>query len=93
MLEYLNFFNYFKFFAWEDFVVVFLLYNFIKFLFMSAIIELIWPTQFFNRRHTTGYTLIRFRTYTETILKLRSYSLYSYIFNLFLIKSKFIFKN
>jgi hypothetical protein len=59
---------------------------------MSSINELIWPTQFFNRRHTTSYTFIRFRTFTETILKLRSYTSFFYLFNLFLIKTKFIFK-
>lgn len=86
-------FNFFKFFAWEDFIVIVLLYNFIKFLIMSAVHELIWPTQFFNRRHTTGYSFIRFRTFTETILKLRSFTKMTSLFNLYLIKIKFIFKN
>ena len=95
MLNYvldLNFFNFYKYFAFEDFIVVFLLYNFFKFLIMCAMTELIWPTQFFNRRHNVGYQLWRYRTYTETLLKLRGYSNFYYIFNDYLLKYFFIFK-
>jgi hypothetical protein len=93
MSEYLftlNFLNFYKNFLWEDFIVVLLLYNFIKYLIMCAMIELIWPTQFFNRRHNTGYQAFRLRTYTETLLKLRGYSSFFYVFNYFVIKYKFI---
>lgn len=87
----LDFFNFFVNYNFEDIIVVFLLYNFFKYLIMCSIIELIWPTQFFNRKNNIGYQLVRFRTFTETLLKLRNFSTYFLIFNKFLIKS-FFFK-
>lgn len=56
----------------EDVFVVLMLYSFIKLVLLSSIVELIWPTQFFNRRNSMGVTSLRLRTYTEVLLKLRS---------------------
>ena len=58
----------------EDVFVVLMLYSFIKLVLLSSIVELIWPTQFFNRRNSMGVTSLRLRTYTEVLLKLRSSS-------------------
>lgn len=88
----LDFFNFYTNWNFEDVIVVFLLYNFFKYLIMCSIIELIWPTQFFNRKNNIGYQLIRFRTYSETLLKLRNYSSFYYVFNIFLIKNIFFKK-
>jgi hypothetical protein len=38
---------------------------------LSSIVELIWPTQMFNRKNSTNVVSFRLRTFTETILKLR----------------------
>jgi len=54
----------------EDLFVILMLYSFIKLVLLSSLIELIWPTQFFNRRHVMGVLNFRLRTYTETVLKL-----------------------
>ena len=56
----------------EDIFVVLMLYSFIKLVLLSSIVELIWPTQFFNRRNSMGVTSLRLRTYTEVLLKLRN---------------------
>jgi Tfp pilus assembly protein PilZ len=56
----------------EDVFVVLMLYSFIKLIVLSSLVELIWPTQFFNRRNSMGVTTFRLRTYTEVLLKLRS---------------------
>lgn len=56
----------------EDIFVVLMLYSFIKLVVLSSIVELIWPTQFFNRRNSAGVVNFRLRTYTEVVLKLRS---------------------
>jgi hypothetical protein len=56
----------------EDVFVVLMLYSFIKLIVLSSLVELIWPTQFFNRRHSMGVINTRLRTYTEVLLKLRS---------------------
>jgi len=56
----------------EDVFVVLMLYSFLKLILLSSLVELIWPTQFFNRRNSMGVTSFRIRTYTEVLLKLRS---------------------
>ena len=55
----------------EDVFVVLMLYSFIKLILLSSLVELIWPTQFFNRRNSMGVTNYKLRTYTEVLLKLR----------------------
>jgi len=55
----------------EDVFVVIMVYSFFKLILLSSIVELIWPTQFFNRRHLISYCTTRFRTFTEFVLKLR----------------------
>jgi hypothetical protein len=59
----------------EDIFVVLMLYSFIKLVLLSSLIELIWPTQFFNRRNCTNVSNFRYRTYTEFFLKLRNNNL------------------
>jgi hypothetical protein len=68
--NYLNFYFLFS----EELIIIFLFYNFIKLLIFSSIFELIWPTQFFNRRNNFSL-ILKFRSFTETLLKLR----YKYI--------------
>jgi hypothetical protein len=55
----------------EDIFVVLSMYIFIKMVLLSSIVELIWPTQMFNRKNSTNITSFRLRTFTETLLKLR----------------------
>ena len=55
----------------EDIFVVIMLYTFIKIILLSSLVELIWPTQFFNRRNSSGVVSFRLRTFTEALLKLR----------------------
>ena len=68
----------------DDLVVIFMIYSFIKILLLSSLNELVWPTQFFNRRHNIGFQVFKFRTFTEVVLKLKSANsfifLYNYIF-------------
>lgn len=67
----------------EDVFVVLMLYSFIKLILLSSLVELIWPTQFFNRRNSMGVTNFRLRTYTEVLLKLRSTTTFSQFILLF----------
>jgi hypothetical protein len=55
----------------EDVFVVIIMYIFIKMVLLSSIVELIWPTQMFNRKNSTNVISFRLRTFTETLLKLR----------------------
>lgn len=77
-----TFFNYFdyKIFSIDELLSILLFYNFFKLLVFSSLVELIWPTQYFNRKHNINYKTFRYRTYTEFLLKLRSSS---YIYNIF----------
>ena len=73
-IEYFNNLNFlfnFDLFFLNDIIVVFLSYNFIKSLIFSSVFELIWPTQFFNRRNNFNYNFLRFRSFTEYLVKLR----------------------
>ena len=55
----------------EDVFVVLIMYIFIKMVLLSSIVELIWPTQIFNRKNSTNVISFRLRTFTEVLLKLR----------------------
>ena len=65
----LDIFDIFYNFVWEDLLVIFFLYSFLKYVILCSINELIWPTHFFNRKHSNSYTKNRFRTYVEYINK------------------------
>lgn len=84
-----NFFINFKLFSIEEIIIIFLFYNFIKILILGSILELIWPTQFFNRRHTKSF--FKYRTFTETLSKLKNcgnlYNIFNHVFiNYFFLK-------
>ena len=74
-----NYFNFYFLFS-EELIIVFLFYNFIKLLIFSSVFELIWPTHFFNRRNNFN-SILKFRGFTETLLKLRSNYLIKRSFN------------
>ena len=57
-------------FPLQEFLVLWFIYNFSKLLLVSIVNELVWPTQFFNRRHNNGYQYLKYRVYSEVILKL-----------------------
>jgi hypothetical protein len=80
--------NTFSMFATAEFFTVIFIFNFLQLLVLSVISELIWPTQLFNRQNTIGFTAYRLRTYTETLVKLRSYTVFYKTFNKFFIKKK-----
>ena len=86
----INFFFNFKLIFSEELLIIFLFYNFIKILIFSSLLELIWPTQFFNRRHSNKF--IKYRTLTEVLLKLRLNNDFYNVLNKSLIKYYFIKK-
>lgn len=75
-----NYFNFCFLFS-EEIIIVFLFYNFIKLLIFSSVFELIWPTHFFNRRNNFN-SVLKFRNFNETLLKLKSNYLVKNSFNL-----------
>jgi hypothetical protein len=85
-----NFFSIAYSTIFDDLIVILMLYSFIKILLMSSVIELIWPTQFFNRRQNIGFQVFKNRTYTEVFLKLNTPNQFVLISNtVFLLYSTF----
>lgn len=68
-------FSYYLTFSDELLVILFLL-NISKLLFLSTVVELIWPTHIFNKKHVISYTSLRWRSFNEFLLKLRSNNLF-----------------
>lgn len=87
-----SFFNYldYKIFSIDELLTILLFYNFFKLLVFSSLVELIWPTQYFNRKNNINYKVYRYRTYTEFLLKLRNTSDFSKIYNKVLINYFFV---
>lgn len=87
-----TFFNYldYKFFSIDELITILLFYNFFKLLTFSSIVELIWPTQFFNRKNNINYKVFRYRSYVEFLLKLRTNNIFYKTFNKKLISYFFI---
>jgi hypothetical protein len=86
--NFLNYFDY-KIFSIDELITILLFYNFFKLLVFSSLVELIWPTQFFNKKNNIHYQIFRFRSYVEFILKLRSVNLFYRVFSKKLINSFF----
>ena len=74
----------------DDLIVILMIYSFIKLVLMSSLNELVWPTQFFNRRHNIGFQVFKFRTFNEVILKLKSSNSFIFLNNIVFI-NYFIF--
>jgi hypothetical protein len=89
--SFFNYFNY-KIYSIDELVAILLFYNFFKLLVFSSLVELIWPTQFFNRKNNISYKLFRYRTYTEFLLKLRLPNFFKDTFNSGLLKYFFLKK-
>jgi len=66
----LNYYDIYKSLPREELVVALILYVFVKYTIMCSLLELIWPTQYFNKKHILGITITRVRTLVEYILKL-----------------------
>ena len=87
-----NFFNLYTFWNIEDILVLLFIYSLIKYIIVSSINELVWPTQIFNKKHNINWNIIKFRSYYEYILKNKNYNKYNYIFINFFYNYKFIFR-
>jgi hypothetical protein len=69
----------------EDIFIICMIYNFLKLLILGLLSELVWPTQFFNRRNFIGTSNIHKRVYTEFLSKFYKDGYFS-IFILFFFK-------
>jgi len=70
---YINVLDFYVYNFLEDIFIICIIYNFLKMLTLGVLSELIWPTQFFNRRNFIGAATIKKRTYVEFLLKLNGF--------------------
>lgn len=76
-MDFLNNMHYFLntyLYSFDELLTILFIFNFFKLTMWSSIFELLWPTQFFNRRNNIFYQSFRFRTFVEFNLKLNSVS-------------------
>ena len=81
----MNFLDFYNNFNYEDFLLLFVVYNFIKLLVICLFNEILWLTHFFNKKNSIKYQNIRIRFYSENLLKVRFSKNYS-IFHFFFLK-------
>lgn len=75
MLTVLSDFSYYLSIS-DEFLVILFMLNISKMLFLSTVVELVWPTHIFNKKHVISYSSIRWRSYNEYLLKLRNKSFF-----------------
>lgn len=81
----------------DELILIFLIYNFMKLIVFNSIIELIWPTHFFNKKNNINFSIIKYRGFIESFLKLRknykqNYIFYKAFYNYYLVNVKNIKK-
>jgi hypothetical protein len=72
--------------AFDHMLTIFMMYSFLKLLLLSSLLELIWPTHFFNKRHNFNSNSLKNRNFLETMLKVRSVNVFRNVLNTFLVK-------
>ena len=82
----MNFLDFYVNFNYEDFLLIFVAYNFLKILIVCLFNEILWLTHFFNKKNNIKYQNIKIRSYFEVLLKSRVNKNYS-IFYLFFFKN------
>lgn len=64
----------FYLFSFEELLIILFLFSIAKFVLLCVVIELIWPTHFFNKRHNINFQTLKLRDFQSTLLKLRTKS-------------------
>lgn len=54
----------------EEFFVIILFYSFLNLLFSILFLELLWPTHFFNQRHSSFFVRYNIKNYNAVFLKI-----------------------
>jgi len=70
-------------------ILIYFFFMFLKLIFLSSIMELMWPTHFFNKKNLICHTKVRNRLFVEFFLKMYSKSTYLNVLNISVIKLLF----
>ena len=57
---------------YEDILLLLIFYNFLKIVVVCLFNEIVWLSQFFNKKHNVSFQSSKFRMYYEVVLKLRN---------------------
>ena len=71
----------------DNLLLILFIYTFFKTILISSIFELIWPTQFFNKKNNLSYVISKKRLFTEFFLKIKNFNKFIFIFNIFFFKN------
>lgn len=77
-------------FSIDEFFLILCFYNFFKLLSVSILMELLWPTHFFNRKNTILFKFVRKRSFLEFLLYLFRPFYRNIVANKFFIRYVFI---
>lgn len=61
----------FYLFSFEELLIILFLFSIAKLIILCIVIELIWPTHFFNKRHNINFQTLKLRDFQSVLLKLR----------------------
>ena len=53
----------------SNLLLIYFVYMFFKLILLSSIVELMWPTHFFNKKHNISLHRVKYRSFCETFLK------------------------
>lgn len=73
----------FYLFSLEELLIILFLFSIAKLIILCIIIELIWPTHFFNKRHNINFQTLKLRDFQSVLLKLRGKTKNFYMLKIF----------
>jgi hypothetical protein len=76
----------------EELFSIIMAYNFFKLTSMSSLMELLWPTHFFNRKNTILFRFCRKRAFLEFLLYAFRPFIKNILINRFFVKHVFVRK-
>ena len=70
----------------NNLLLVYFVYMFFKLVLLSSIMELMWPTHYFNKKHNISLNRVKYRSFLEIFLKAIPNSPYLVTLNVALFK-------
>lgn len=70
----------------SNLLLIYFMYMFFKLILLSSIVELMWPTHYFNKKHNISHGRAKNRSFLESFLKLLPTSSYLVVLNVALFR-------
>ena len=65
---------------------ILMMYSFLKLVILSSILELLWPTHFFNKRNNFDLSYVKQKNFLESLLKITNSNPFVFTTNKFFIR-------